>query len=65
LENADTEWLVRSEAMRRRIWWIVAIVILVVLLAPVAWYLGSPLFINKTVDEPFPTTSAPAQRSSP
>jgi hypothetical protein len=38
---------------------------LAVLLAPVAWYLGSPLFINKTVDEPFPTTSAPAQRSSP
>ena len=51
--------------MRRRIWWIVAIVIAVVLLAPVAWYLGSPLFINKTVDEPFPTPSAPAQRSSP
>lgn len=49
--------------MRRRIWWIVAI--LMVLLAPVAWYLGSPLFISKTVNEPFPTLSAPAQSSSP
>lgn len=49
--------------MRRRFWWI--IVILAVLLSPIAWYLGSPLFINKTVDEPFPTTSAPAQHPSP
>jgi hypothetical protein len=53
----------RSEAMRRRIWWVVAI--LMVLLAPVAWYLGSPLFVNKTVDEPFPAVSAPTQRSAP
>ena len=49
--------------MRKRIWWIVAI--LMVFLAPVAWYLGSPLFINKTVNEPFPAISAPAQSSSP
>jgi Electron transfer DM13 len=41
--------------MRKRVWWIVAI--LVILGLPVAWYLGSPLFINKTVNEPFPTTS--------
>lgn len=41
--------------MRKRVWWIVAI--LVILGAPVAWYLGSPLFISKTVNEPFPTTS--------
>jgi hypothetical protein len=51
--------------MRRRVRWIVTIVILVVLLAPVAWYLGSPLFINKAVDEPFPTPNVPTQRSSP
>lgn len=38
--------------MRKRLWWVVAIV--VILGAPVAWYLGSPLFINRTVDEPFP-----------
>lgn len=24
--------------------------------APIAWYLGSPLFINKTVNEAFPGT---------
>jgi len=46
--------------MRRRLWLIVFVV--AVLLAPVAWYLGSPLFINKTVDEPFPAVSGPAQR---
>jgi hypothetical protein len=50
--------------MRRR-FWLVVIVILVLVLAPVVWYLGSPLFINKTVDEPFPTTSAPHQTSNP
>jgi hypothetical protein len=49
--------------MRKRVWWIV--VILAVLLSPIAWYLGSPLFINRTVDEPFPATSVPAQHPSP
>ena len=43
----------------RRYWW--ALAILVIAGAPIAWYLGSPLFINKVVDEPFPTgTGAPA-----
>ncbi len=36
----------------RRYWWVV--VILTMVLAPVAWYLGSPLFLNTAVDEPFP-----------
>jgi hypothetical protein len=38
--------------MRRRWWWIVAA--LVIVGAPIAWYLGSPLFISKTVSEEFP-----------
>jgi len=38
--------------MRRR-WWF-AIVAVVVVGAPVAWYLASPLFINRTVVEEFP-----------
>ena len=38
--------------MRRRVWWIVAAA--VILGAPIAWYLGSPLFISRTVNEPFP-----------
>ena len=38
--------------MRRRWWWIVAV--LVIVGAPIAWYLGSPLFISKTVSEEFP-----------
>ncbi len=37
--------------MRRR-WWIAAIM-LVLVAAPAAWYLGSPLFINRTVSESF------------
>jgi hypothetical protein len=39
--------------MRTRVWWIVAAVVIVVG-APIAWYLGSPLFINRTVVEEFP-----------
>jgi hypothetical protein len=45
-------------------WWIAAAV-LVILGAAVAWYLGSPLFISKTVDEPFPTAQAPAKEAFP
>jgi len=42
----------------RHYWWAVALLIIVG--APIAWYLGSPLFINRVVDEPFPTsTGAP------
>src|SRR4030067_821791 len=35
--------------MRRRWWWILAAVVIVG--APLAWYLGSPLFLNRVVDE--------------
>ncbi len=35
--------------MRRRWWWVIAA--LVIIGAPVAWYLGSPLFINRAVEE--------------
>jgi hypothetical protein len=49
--------------MRRRVWWIVAI--LVILGAPVAWYLGSPLLINKTVNEPFPTAARTSEETFP
>ena len=42
--------------MRRRwLWWLIAVVVLVG--APVAWYLGSPLFINRTVTEAFPMSA--------
>lgn len=41
--------------MRRRLWWIVAV--LVIVGAPIAWYLGSPLFISKTVSEEFPMSA--------
>lgn len=36
----------------RRRWWIASLVV-VALGAPVAWYLGSPLFINRTIVEEF------------
>lgn len=38
--------------MRRRWWWV--LVVLVLLGAPVAWYLASPLFISRSVTEEFP-----------
>lgn len=34
--------------------------IIAAIILPIAWYLGSPLFINQVVDEPFPA-AAPAQ----
>jgi len=47
-------------------WRIAAIALLAAIILPVAWYLGSPLFINVTVNERFPdavplaaTTNAP------
>ncbi|MDR7522830.1 MAG: DM13 domain-containing protein [Armatimonadota bacterium] len=52
--------------MRRRIpkwaWGMVAV--LVIVGAPIAWYLGSPLFINRVVDEPFPG-GVPAASADP
>lgn len=41
----------------KRYWWAVAL--LIIILAPLAWYVGSPLFINRVVDEPFPGSTAP------
>lgn len=41
--------------MRKRWWWVLAA--LVVIGAPVVWYLGSPLFINRAVEETFPASS--------
>jgi hypothetical protein len=35
-------------------WRIAAIVLLAAMILSVAWYLGSPLFINVTVNERFP-----------
>jgi len=49
--------------MRRRLRFWIVILIAAALLAPVAWYLGSPLFINRTVNEPFPAVSGPVQPS--
>lgn len=43
----------RSPFYKRRWFWIVAVVVAVPVLA-VAWWLGSPLFIDEVVDEPFP-----------
>ncbi len=46
--------------MRKPITYILGAVILIVGLA-VAWYLASPLFINRTVDEAFPIEVPPAE----
>ncbi|HXF82983.1 MAG TPA: DM13 domain-containing protein [bacterium] len=37
--------------MRRR--WRIAVLVLLVVGVPIAWYLGSPLFLNRTVSETF------------
>lgn len=41
--------------MGGRRWWIITMVVLVV--GPVAWHLGSPLFLNRTIVEPFAGTA--------
>lgn len=42
--------------MRRRwLWWVIAVIVLVG--APLAWYVGSPLFISRTVVEEFPMSA--------
>jgi hypothetical protein len=46
---------------RLRLTLIVALAIAVAVIVPVAWYLGSPLFISRTVDEGFPAVSQSAQ----
>jgi hypothetical protein len=43
---------------RRRIWLVAAAVVVLAAGLPVAWYLGSPLFIDKRVDEAFPVALA-------
>ncbi|MGQ0550738.1 MAG: DM13 domain-containing protein [Armatimonadota bacterium] len=52
----------RKGLWRKQYWWIIAV--LVVIGAPIAWYLGSPLFINRVVDEPFPTGGGTASSTS-
>jgi hypothetical protein len=43
-------------APRRRLWiWVVALG--AVILLPIAWYLGSPLFLNRAVNEDFPMSA--------
>jgi len=39
----------------RRRGWIAAVVLLLAVGGPLAWYLGSPLFLNRTVSETFTT----------
>ncbi len=41
--------------MSRRMMRRVLIAVVAIVLLALAWWLGSPLFLNRTVDEPFPT----------
>lgn len=41
--------------MKNRLWLIAIGVVALVIFAPLAWYLASPLFINKVVEEEFPS----------
>jgi hypothetical protein len=42
---------------------IIAVVVIIVVI-PIAWWLGSPLFLNKTVDEGIPTEGNNGEESS-
>ena len=52
----------RKRFYKRPIFYIPAIVVAIPGIA-LAWWLGSPLFLNKTVIEPFPTVPAEAART--
>jgi len=49
--------------MPRWAWWVIAAAVIVGV--PIAWYLGSPLFINRVVDEPFPKGNTSASDAMP
>src|SRR3712207_2418211 len=51
---------VRSIYMRRKPLLILAGAVAAIVGLPIAWYLGSPLFINRSVDESFPVAQAAA-----
>jgi hypothetical protein len=40
--------------MKNRLWFVVVGIVGLAMVAPIAWYLASPLFINKVVEEEFP-----------
>jgi hypothetical protein len=50
--------------MKRRGIIVIVGVIGLVILGAVGWYLASPLFINRTVDEEFPVASPPTEESA-
>ena len=50
----------RKRPLYRRGWFVAVLVIVAVPVVAVGWWLGSPLFLNKTVIEAFPTTSTVA-----
>lgn len=65
----------RKGLRRKQYWWIGAVLVvigahwwigavLVIIGAPIAWYLGSPLFINRVVNEPFPTGEGTASSTT-
>ena len=62
-----SETPVARKPFYRRGWFIVAAIVVAVPVLAVAWYLGSPLFLNQTVVEAFPvaTTAAPAAGDAP
>ncbi|MBE7556836.1 MAG: DM13 domain-containing protein [Anaerolineales bacterium] len=53
--------------MKNQLWFVVVGIVGLALVAPVAWYLASPLFVNKVVEEEFPaqiSNSAEAEQRS-
>jgi hypothetical protein len=43
--------------VRGRVWLVVAALVVLAVTLPLAWYLGSPLFIDQRVDEAFPVAA--------
>ena len=41
--------------------WLALLAIVIAIIVPVAWYLGSPLFVDRRVDEGFPIGAVPAK----
>ncbi|RIK06464.1 MAG: electron transporter [Acidobacteria bacterium] len=54
-QAASQSWIRRHKVL------VAVLLVMVLAAAPIAWYLGSPLFIDKRVDEEFPVATAPAE----
>lgn len=61
MNQSGEDQAVNQSWIRRHKILVSVLVVMALAAAPIAWYLGSPLFIDKRVDEEFPVATAPPE----